>query len=65
MKITFPSKHIALSASVILVRPLPVTTSQVTKTPSPLDYQVLLLQRNPNLSFAGGFYAFPGGKIEK
>ena len=29
-----------------------------------MDYQILMLKRNPNISF-GNFYAFPGGNIEK
>jgi len=28
------------------------------------DYEVLMLKRNPKISF-GGYYVFPGGMIEK
>jgi 8-oxo-dGTP pyrophosphatase MutT (NUDIX family) len=57
-KFTFPSKYISVSSSVILVRKhaQPQVNSQ--------DYQILLLKRNPNISF-GGLYAFPGGMVEK
>jgi len=54
----YPSKFISLSASVILVRPFDNPKSSF------LDYQILMLKRNPNLSF-GGYFAFPGGMIEK
>ena len=53
-KFAFPSKYIPTSSSVIIVRPQKVRN----------DYEVLLLKRNPKISF-GNFYAFPGGMIEK
>ena len=52
----FPSKFISLSASVIMVRPFPRDNH--------LDYQILMLKRNANISFAN-YFAFPGGMLEK
>ena len=54
-KFTFPSKFIPVSSSVIIVR------RSLLK--APCDYEILLLKRNPKISF-GNYYAFPGGMIE-
>jgi 8-oxo-dGTP pyrophosphatase MutT (NUDIX family) len=53
----YPSKFINMSASVILLRPYETHGSR-------FDYQILMLKRNKNLSFAN-YFAFPGGMIEK
>lgn len=56
-KALFPTKYIRVSSSVILVR------KSATPTMGQ-DYQILLLKRNPGISF-GGLYAFPGGMVEQ
>lgn len=58
-KFNFPSKYISVSSSVILIRKHTQQTALSTQ-----DYQILLLKRNPKISF-GGLYAFPGGMVEK
>ena len=58
MSIIYPSKHIPLSACVLLIRP------KLGKNENtPLNYELLILRRNPKISF-GNYYAFPGGMIE-
>lgn len=54
---TWPSKLVELSSCVIMVRPSLQRKNQKN------DYEVLLLKRNQKLQF-GGFYAFPGGKVD-
>jgi 8-oxo-dGTP pyrophosphatase MutT (NUDIX family) len=53
----WPSRLVDLSACILFVRRC------ATRAGSKHDYELLLLQRNQKLSF-GGYYAFPGGKIE-
>ena len=48
-----PPKLIMPSASLLLFR-----------EEKDLSFKILLLKRSPNISL-GGFYAFPGGMIEK
>lgn len=43
-----------------MVSPLPAVTVILLRDP----YEVMMVQRNPNLKFMGGYWAFPGGKIE-
>ena len=51
-------KYSAVSASLIMVR------RQAQKTASKLDYELLFLKRADS-TYAGGSYAFPGGRVEK
>jgi 8-oxo-dGTP pyrophosphatase MutT (NUDIX family) len=44
------------AASVVLVRDAPAGS------PEPLE--VYMIRRNPNMKFLGGYYAFPGGKVD-
>jgi 8-oxo-dGTP pyrophosphatase MutT (NUDIX family) len=44
------------AASVVLVRQAPVGSAE------PLE--VYMIRRNPNMKFLGGYYAFPGGKVD-
>jgi 8-oxo-dGTP pyrophosphatase MutT (NUDIX family) len=44
------------AASVVLVRAAPAGS------PEPLE--VYMIRRNPNMKFLGGYYAFPGGKVD-
>jgi 8-oxo-dGTP pyrophosphatase MutT (NUDIX family) len=44
------------AASVVLVRPAPAGA------PEPLE--VYMIRRNKGMKFLGGFYAFPGGKVD-
>src|SRR5256885_14314337 len=44
------------AASVVLVRDAP------TGSPEPLE--VYMIRRNRNMRFLGGYYAFPGGKVD-
>jgi 8-oxo-dGTP pyrophosphatase MutT (NUDIX family) len=60
-KFAFPSKSIPISSSVIIVRRAQALQSTLKKQS---DYEVLLLKRNPKISF-GNFFAFPGGMVEK
>ena len=65
-KFAFPSKYIPVSSSVIIIRrQATAAAAGATERPSDRsDYEILLLKRNPKISF-GNFYAFPGGMIEK
>jgi 8-oxo-dGTP pyrophosphatase MutT (NUDIX family) len=42
------------------MHPRPAATVILLRDP----YEVLMVRRNPDLSFMGGFWVFPGGKIE-
>jgi 8-oxo-dGTP pyrophosphatase MutT (NUDIX family) len=44
------------AASVVLVRPAP------PETPEPIE--VYMIRRNAGMRFLGGYYAFPGGKVD-
>ncbi len=44
------------AASVVLVRAAP--------TPAPEPMEVYLIRRHPGMRFLGGYYAFPGGKVD-
>src|ERR1700675_4319279 len=44
------------AASVLLVRPAPADT------PEPIE--VYMIRRNKGMKFLGGYYAFPGGKVD-
>ena len=61
-KFAFPSKYIPVSSSVIIIRRQ--ATAATERSSDRSDYEILLLKRNPKISF-GNFYAFPGGMIEK
>ena len=54
------AKYSTISSSIVLVRQQPLTQNSHQ---SFLDYQILFLKRAEN-TYAGGFYAFPGGKVE-
>ena len=68
-KPTFPTKFINVSASVIIIRrqaqaQANQTFAHLKNGLKPCDYEVLMLKRNPKISF-GNFYVFPGGMLEK
>ena len=54
------TKFIPMSSSVIVVRPL-----KDTLTPTGYDFKLLMLKRNPSLILFPGYFAFPGGMVEK
>ena len=52
------------AGSIIFIRPLSELEKTKCSSDNDFDYKVLLLKRNPRIVF-GGFYAFPGGKVEE
>jgi hypothetical protein len=66
-KPTFPTKFINVSSAVIIVRRTAKSKKSfphIKKGVKPCDYEVLMLKRNPKISF-GNYYVFPGGMLEK
>ena len=55
------TRQSTISSSIVLVRHQPLTHNIGNQ--SFLDYEILFLKRAPD-TFVGGFYAFPGGKVE-
>jgi 8-oxo-dGTP pyrophosphatase MutT (NUDIX family) len=55
MQFKSTSKVTDLSSCVVMVREARTTAN---------NYEILLLKRTQNLAF-GGYYAFPGGKLDK
>jgi ADP-ribose pyrophosphatase YjhB (NUDIX family) len=59
----YPTKYISVSSSVLVIRRAALE-SYKNQSLNKCDYEILMLKRNPKTSF-GGFYAFPGGVVEK
>ena len=59
-KFTYPPKFRPLSSSIIMVRP----RESAPEGNSKFDYQILIVKRTANISFAN-VWAFPGGVVEK
>ena len=56
-------RYSAVSASIVMVRPTSPTPATIGRNPN-LDYELLFLKRADS-TYAGGCFAFPGGKVER